>query len=125
MRSVKLLLITLSFYFPLFGQHLPEPMIPYRLVNDFTGLLTEQQQIELNNKLLAFNNETSTQIYVVTYDSLQGYPISEFGYELCEKWGIGQQGKNNGILLLISPAIQKITIQTGYGLEGAVTDALA
>jgi uncharacterized protein len=125
MRSVRLLIITLSFCLSLYGQQLPNPMIPFRLVNDFTGLLTEQQQIELNNKLLAFNNETSTQIYVVTYDSLQGYPINEFGYQLGEKWGIGRQGKNNGILILISPANRKITIQTGYGLEGAVPDAVA
>jgi uncharacterized protein len=125
MRFVRLLIITLSFYLPLNGQQLPDPMIPYRLVNDFTRLLTEQQQIELNDKLLAFNNETSTQIYVVTYDSLQGYPIDEFGYQLGEKWGIGQQDKNNGILILISPANRRITIQTGYGLEGAVPDAVA
>ncbi len=107
------------------SQDFPKPMIPYRLVNDFTGLLTEQQQISLNNKLLQFNNEKSTQIYVVTYDELQGYDIADYGARLGEEWGIGQQGKDNGLLILISPEARKVTIQTGYGLEGAVPDAIA
>jgi uncharacterized protein len=109
------------------SQQLPEPMVPLRLVNDFTGFLSEDQQIALNNKLLDFNNQTSTQIYVVTYDELQDYPIEEFADKLAEKWGIGQKGKDNGIIILISPKNHQhgITIQTGYGLEGAVPDALA
>jgi uncharacterized protein len=109
------------------GQQLPEPMVPLRLVNDFTGFLSEDQQITLNNKLLDFNNQTSTQIYVVTYDELQDYPIEEFADRLAEEWGIGQKGKDNGIIILISPKNRQhgITIQTGYGLEGAVPDAIA
>ncbi len=107
-----------------FSQELPKPMVPFRLVNDFTGLLNEPDQITLNNKLLDFNNQTSTQIYVVTYDDLQGYDIVDFGNRLGTDWGIGQQGKNNGLLILISPALHKMTIQTGYGLEGAVPDAI-
>lgn len=99
-------------------------MIPLRLVNDYTGLLTLQQQIDLNNKLLAFNDETSTQIFVITYDSLQGYDIDDYGDRLGQNWGIGQQGKNNGILILVSPLNKKIAIRTGYGLEGAVPDAI-
>jgi uncharacterized protein len=108
-----------------YGQNIPEPMVPPRLVNDFTGLLTNEQQNTLNNKLLQFNNETSTQIYVVTYDDLQGYPAAEFASLLGEKWGIGQKGKDNGIVILVSPANHEVTIQTGYGVEGVVTDALA
>ncbi len=109
------------------SQQLPEPMVPLRLVNDFTGFLSEDQQIALNNKLLDFNNQTSTQIYVVTYDDLQDYPIEEFADRLAEKWGIGQKGKDNGLIILISPKNHQhgITIQTGYGLEGAVPDAIA
>jgi uncharacterized protein len=99
-------------------------MIPLRLVNDYTGLLTLQQQVDLNNKLLTFNDETSTQIFVITYDSLQGYDIDDYGDQLGQNWGIGQQGKNNGILILVSPLNKKIAIRTGYGLEGAVPDAI-
>lgn len=123
-RLFYFLLFSISF--PAFyGQNIPDPMVPPRLVNDFTGLLTTDQQIALNNKLLQFNNETSTQIYVVTYNDLQGYPAAEFASLLGEKWGIGQKGKDNGIVLLVSPENREVTIQTGYGMEGAVTDALA
>jgi len=109
----------------LIGQQLPEPMVPFRLVNDFTGLFSEQEQIQLNNKLLAFNNETSTQIYVVTWDDLEGFDINDYGARLGQAWGIGQENRDNGLLILVSPANRSVSIQTGYGLEGAVPDAIA
>ena len=123
-QRLTYLLTLMCLFGKVFSQDLPKPMVPFRLVNDFTGLLTEPDQITLNNKLLDFNNQTSTQIYVVTYDDLQGYDIADFGNRLGTAWGIGQQGKNNGLLILISPELHKMTIQTGYGLEGAVPDAL-
>jgi uncharacterized protein len=108
------------------AQSFPQPYTPPRLVNDFTGLLPVDQQIVLNNKLLEFQNQTSTQIFVVTYDSLQGYDAADYAVRLTQMpgWEIGQEGKNNGILIFISPALRKMTIQTGYGLEGAVPDAI-
>jgi len=127
MRYISAFLLILCITAKASGQQLPEPMVPLRLVNDFTGFLNEDQQISLNNKLLDFNNQTSTQIYVVTYNDLQDYPIEEFADKLAEKWGIGQKGKDNGLIILISPENRQrgITIQTGYGLEGAVPDAIA
>lgn len=127
MKYLSTFLLILSITVKVSSQQLPEPMVPLRLVNDFTGFLGEDQQVALNNKLLEFNNQTSTQIYVVTYDELQDYPIEEFADKLAEKWGIGQKGKDNGIIILISPKNHQhgITIQTGYGLEGAVPDAIA
>jgi uncharacterized protein len=124
MRLLNIFIFSLLITINLYSQEFPKPMVPLRLVNDFTGLLSEQQQIELNNKLLDFNNQTSTQIYVVTYNDLRDYPIGEYGVQLAEKWGIGQKEKNNGILVLVSPENHKITIRTGYGLEGAVPDAI-
>ena len=126
-RYISAFLLILCIAAKVSSQQLPEPMVPLRLVNDFTGFLSEDQQVSLNNKLLDFNNQTSNQIYVVTYDELQDYPIEEFADKLAEKWGIGQKGKDNGILILISPKNHQhgITIQTGYGLEGAVPDAIA
>jgi len=107
------------------AQQFPEQMVPKRLVNDYTGLLTEQQQIALENKLLAFNNETSTQIAVVTYDDLQGYDINDYAQRLGEEWGIGQAEHDNGLIILVSPESRLVSIQTGYGIEGAVPDAIA
>jgi uncharacterized protein len=125
MKHLQLFIILLFINSITGGQNIPEPMVPPGLVNDFTGLLTEDQQISLNNKLLEFNNQTSTQIYVVTYNDLQGYPAAEFAVTLGEKWGVGQKGKDNGIVILVSPENHKMTIQTGYGVEGAVPDAIA
>jgi len=125
MRFIFSLLIPILIAPGIFAQDLPEPMVPLRLVNDFTGLLSEQEQITLNDKLLAFNNETYTQIYVVTYNDLQGFDINDYGQRLAQKWEIGQQGKDNGILVLVSPEARRVTIQTGYGMEGAVPDAVA
>jgi uncharacterized protein len=126
MNFFRLMPVFLLFSLRIYGQDLPKPMVPLRLVNDYTGLLSEQQQIELNSKLQTFNDETSTQIFVVTYDSLQGFDIADFAVRLAnnEDWRIGQKDKNNGILVLVSPANQRMTIQTGYGLEGAVPDAI-
>jgi uncharacterized protein len=125
MRHFQLIFALLAIYSFVSGQNIPKEMLPKRLVNDFTGLLSEDQRESLNNKLLAFNDSTSTQIYVVTYDDLQGYPIAEFATSLGNEWKIGQQGKNNGIIMLVSPQNHQIAITTGYGLEGAVPDALA
>jgi uncharacterized protein len=124
MKHYTLIFLLILFHTVASGQTIPDPMVPLRLVNDFTGLLPQDKQMTLNEKLLNFNDSTSTQIYVVTYNDLQGYDISEFAVDLALKWGIGQKGKDNGILILVSPENKKMTIQTGYGLEGAVPDAI-
>lgn len=127
MRFLKTFLILFLMVQSGVAQQFPKPMLPLRLVNDYTGLLNEPQQVALNNKLLNFNNETSTQIFIVTYDDLQGFDIADYAVRLAnsEGWKIGQEGKNNGILILVSPASQKVSIQTGYGVEGVVTDAVS
>ena len=107
------------------AQELPEPMMPRRLVNDFTDLLATAQEEALENKLVTFSRETTTQIAVVTWDDLQGYDINDFTQRLGQKWGIGQAEYDNGLLILISPEMREISIQTGYGVEGAVPDAIA
>ena len=95
-----------------------------KLVNDYTGTLSVEETQLLETKLVAFADTTSTQIAVVVVNSLNGYEVSEYALKLAENWQIGQQGKNNGILLLASLGDRKITIQTGYGLEAVLPDAL-
>ena len=80
------------------AQDLPEPMSPRRLVNDFAGLLSDSQRQALERKLVDFDRETSTQIAVVTVDDLGDYAPSDFAQRLHDKWGVGREGKNNGIL---------------------------
>ena len=73
--------------------------------------------------LARLERETGEQVVVVTLGSLQGYPIEDFGYQLGRHWGIGQQGKNTGAILIVAPNERKVRIEVGYGLEGQLTDA--
>ena len=101
------------------------PPKPGTLVTDYTKTLSPEDKQRLENKLVAFDDSTSTQIAVVIIKSVGDYDINEYGAALGRKWGIGQKGKNNGILLLVAINDHKMTIQTGYGEEGALPDAIA
>lgn len=94
------------------------------LVTDYTNTLSADNKAQLEHKLVAFNDSTSTQIAVVIIKSVGSYDIAQYGAGLGRNWGIGQKGKNNGILILVAMEDRKVTIQTGYGAEGAVPDAI-
>jgi len=98
---------------------------PPRLVNDFANLLTPSQQDELESKLTAYDKQTSTQIVVVSIDSLGGSEISDYAVQLGHEWGVGQKGQANGIIVLIAKNDRKMFIATGYGTESILTDALS
>jgi len=100
------------------------PEKPNRLVNDYTQTLSPDQVNQLEQKLVAFDDSTSTQIAVVLIKSLEGFDIADYGVRLAENWGIGGAKNNNGVLLLVSLGDRKVTIQTGYGVEGALPDAI-
>ena len=127
MKLLYTLLFVLASALASFGQNLPERPNPPQMVNDFANLLTPQEQQQLETKLRAYNDSTSTQIAIITVPTLDGYDISEYAFALGRKWGIGQKGKNNGLLILIKPRVGnekgKVFIATGYGMEGAITDA--
>ena len=99
-----------------------QPMSPPQLVNDFAGMLNSADKQSLESKLLDYNNTTSTQIYIVTIESLGDYAVEDYALQVGRSWGIGQKDKNNGILILISKEDRKIDIEVGYGLESYVTD---
>ena len=73
--------------------------------------------------LAAHERATGQQVVVVTLDSLQGFTIEDYGYQLGRHWGIGQKGTNTGALLIVAPKEHKVRIEVGYGLEGTLTDA--
>lgn len=123
------LFVLLCVSFVLMAQDIPSPMRPYRLVNDFANVFSNSEKQALENKLLMYNDTTSTQIYVVTVSDLGGYPVSDYAFKLGEKWGIGQSGKDNGLVILLKPKIGnsrgQAFVATGYGLESHITDAFA
>lgn len=108
---------------------IPERPNPPRLVNDLAGILSAQEISILENKLVAFNDSTGTQIVVVTVNDLGDYDKAEFTYTLGQKWGVGQKGFNNGIVIMVKPhggqGQRHAFIATGYGLEGVIPDAIA
>ncbi len=128
-RALFLLLFALLSAFVTTAQDLPERPDPPRMVNDFAGLLSPEQQAALENKLVGYNQKSSTQIAIVTVKSLNGYDKADYAVKLSEKWGIGQKGKNNGILILVKPKLAnekgEVYVAVGYGLEGVVPDAVA
>ncbi|GAB3854889.1 hypothetical protein GCM10028822_25300 [Hymenobacter terrigena] len=107
------------------AQNIPPRPNPPRLVNDLAGLMQGGEADQLERKLVAYDDSTSSQIAVVTVPNLDGDEIADYAQKLYESWGIGRKGKNNGILILVAQQEHAARIQTGYGLEGAVPDALA
>ncbi len=131
--KIKYILVFI-FVMALFGiaanaQDLPARPEPPRLVNDFAGVLTPGHVNSLENKLDNFSRRSSTQIAIVTVKSLSGYDKADYSFKLAEKWGIGQKGKNNGILILVKPKYGnekgEVFVAVGYGLEGVVPDAVS
>ncbi len=107
-----------------FAQDIPQKPNPPRFVNDLVGGLLSQGEInQLEQKLKAYNDSTSTQVAIVIVKSVQPYDISEYAVKLGREWGIGQKDKNNGVVFLWAPGDRKIYIATGYGAEGGLTDA--
>jgi uncharacterized protein len=127
-KPVFILLVLIMCVSGLNAQNIPDKPNPPKLVNDFAGILDENTRMALENELVKFNDQTSSQIAIVTVNSLDGADADQYAFLLGEKWGIGQKGKNNGILILIKPKTGEergaAFIATGYGLEGAVPDGI-
>ena len=119
--TTLLLIVTLT----AFGQTgIPDAPRPQRLVNDLTGkTLSNNEVASLENKLLNYQDSTSTQVAIVILNSIGGYEVVDFAQRLGEKWGIGTANKDNGVLILLSINDRKLAIVTGYGMEGSIPDA--
>lgn len=94
-------------------------------VNDYAGMIAPQVRAELEKELGAFEQTDSTQIVILTVPSLEGEPIDDFGIKVAESWKIGQAGKANGIIFIVSRQDRKMRIEVGRGLEGNLTDLMA
>ena len=121
----RLLLLALLASLGTAAQTLPPRPNPPHLVNDLARLMQPAEAEALERKLVTYDDSTSSQIAVVTVSTLDGNDIADYAQKLYEAWGIGRKGKNNGILILVAQQEHQARIQTGYGLEGAVPDALA
>ncbi len=123
-RTVFALIFGLLVVGSLFGQNYPERPSPPRLVNDLAGMLSASETQALESKLVAYDDSTSTQITIVTIQSLDGMDKAQYATELGEKWGIGRKNKDNGVLILVSKGDRQIFIATGRGVEEFLPDAI-
>jgi uncharacterized protein len=117
-----LLILALILASPALAAEPKFPPLTGRVVDD-AGVLNSYTLGELTLMLADHERATGEQVVVVTLDSLQGYSIEDFGYQLGRHWGIGQKGANTGALLIVAPKEHKVRIEVGYGLEGQLTDA--
>jgi len=106
----------------------PAKPAPPRLVNDLASVFTTSEASDLENRLVQFSDSTSNQIVIVTLPSLNGYEKSQMAFSIGESWGVGGTKFNNGIVILVKPKTNhekgEAFIATGYGLEGALPDAI-
>jgi uncharacterized protein len=130
-RYITLFLCLLSgFVFSQSDKYIPEKPEPPRLVNNLSvqmpDFLSKGEEKALEDKLEKFANETSNHIVIVIVDSMAGLEAYDFATRLGQKWGVGQEKLDNGIIILIKPTggegQRDYFIATGYGLEGAIPD---
>jgi uncharacterized protein len=127
---MKRILAFIVFLLPFFALAQTDGGIPARpnppkLVNDYTGTLTPAQVQALENKLVAYDDSTSSQIAVVIVNTTGNLDIAEYGLKLGRDWGVGGAEFRNGVILLIALDDRRSRIEVGYGLEGAIPDITA
>lgn len=126
MRLLRLICLTFALGFV--GAHMSAaadwPALTGRVV-DNAGLMSAAGRKALEAELAAFEQKSSDQIVVATIPSLEGAALEDYANGLFRHWGLGQAQENNGVLLLIARDDRKMRIEVGYGLEGALTDALS
>jgi uncharacterized protein len=94
-------------------------------VNDYGGMLKPETVASLEASLAELEKTDSTQVVVLTINSLEGEVLEQFSIRVAEKWKIGHSGRDNGAILLISKQDRKVRIEVGYGLEGKLTDLMS
>jgi len=126
--SMRLPLLALLFTFCSFAVRASEviPPAPVKHFNDYAGAVSPATAAQLNQKLEDFERQTSSQILVVVYPKMQSdSSIEDYTVRVAQSWKVGLKGKDNGALLFVFIQDRKMYIQVGYGLEGALPDALA
>ncbi|MBN2244108.1 MAG: TPM domain-containing protein [Acidobacteria bacterium] len=102
------------------------PAKPSNYVTDLAGIIDPEREALLNAYLGRFESATTAQVFVLTIESLEGASIEDFAVRVAhDMWRVGQEGKDNGALLLVSLRDRRMRLEIGYGLEGILTDAFS
>jgi uncharacterized protein len=104
---------------------LPIPAPPTRRINDYAGALSADAVDRLEQKLLAAEKQSSNQIVVALFRSLEGESLEDYSIRLARAWRVGQKGLDNGVVFLVFLDDRKMRLEVGYGLEASLTDAIA
>ena len=104
---------------------LPIPPPPDRRINDYAGVLSADERARLEDTLCARERESSNQIVVAIFRSLQGESLEDYSIRLAQAWRVGQKSLSNGVVFLIFVDDRKTRLEVGYGLEAKLTDALS
>lgn len=125
LKASLFLLVLLAANFSIAQYKIPEKPNTETSVYDYANLLSTTDKASLERKLISYSDSTSTQIIIAVITSTQGEDINYLGAKWGQKWGLGQKGKDNGILVLLAREDRKIAISTGYGVEGRLPDITA
>ncbi|HWB92347.1 MAG TPA: TPM domain-containing protein [Puia sp.] len=107
------------------AQDIPPKPDPPRRVNDLAHVMTPDQVETLEQKLIAFNDSTTSDIVVVTVPDIGNSSIEDYALKILRMWGVGDKKNNNGIVILADIKDHQVYIAIGYGLEGAIPDITA
>ena len=117
--------VFICFLFVSVGRPADIPKMPQTYVVDQAGIINDTVEHRLNGYLQELEQKTTAQMVVLTIPSLEGESIEDFSIRIAhDKWKLGQKGKDNGVLFLISVKDRKYRIEVGYGLEGVLPDSL-
>ena len=100
------------------------PALTGRVV-DGANILSPETEAALTAKLATLETQSQRQFVIATIADLEGYEVSDYGYQLGRHWGIGNKDRNDGVILLVAPNERKVNISVGYGVEPVLTDALS
>ena len=119
------LFATIPFFLANFVHAYVSPGKPTGHVNDFANILSVEQKTQLETVLLNFKKKSGDELAIVTVPTLGDETVESYAVALFDEWGIGEKGKDNGLLILHAPNERQIWIEVGYGLESYITDAKA
>ncbi|MEP5610649.1 MAG: YgcG family protein [Cyclobacteriaceae bacterium] len=122
--KIQILLFLFFASFCTLAQDVALPTLSQR-VTDLTGTLTSAEKNSLEQTLQAYKSDKGSQLVVVLINSTGDETIEQYSIRLAEAWKIGREGVDDGIIMLFAMADRKMRIEVGYGLEGALTDALS
>jgi uncharacterized protein len=98
---------------------------PQGYLSDFAGVVDPASRAQIERYCGVVERATGAQIALVTISSLEGEPIEDVANTIFRAWGVGQKGKNEGILVLLSVGDRRSRLEVGYGLEPSITDGMA